>query len=55
MPSIPTIALTFSTLRPEMTAIYKSDMLLNLCKTFLVSGGSVAKSGCGAIGDNVPS
>jgi hypothetical protein len=47
--------MTFSTLRPEIIVIYTSGMLERRCRTFFVSSGKIARSGCGAIGARVPS
>lgn len=50
-----TIFITLSTLRPEIIAIYTSGMFDSRCRTFFVSTGRIARSGCGAIGARVPS
>lgn len=52
--SIPTICFTFSTFLPDTIAIWTSFMLQSRSRTRFVSVGINARSGCEAIGDNVP-
>ena len=54
LPSIPTISLTLATLLPDMMATKTSRRLASLSKTFFVSVGITARSGCLQIGVSVP-